>query len=91
MDWVESKKVIVEEGLDELGLNDAPSGVGLSLKEYPCLNHKYAKRRGPPFFSFALKYHHSIHRPLFVTGLSIDELLYRYITLIRRCVFVIGI
>jgi hypothetical protein len=44
MDWVESKKVIVEEGLDELGLNDAPSGVGLSLKEYPCLNHKYFVR-----------------------------------------------
>lgn len=40
---------MVEEGLDELGLNDASSGVGFSLKTYPCLDLTL-NDVAPPFF-----------------------------------------
>jgi hypothetical protein len=51
---------MVEEGLDELGLNDASSGVGFSLKTYPCLDLTL-NDVAPPLFSFAVKYY-SCHR-----------------------------
>jgi hypothetical protein len=53
---------MVEEGLDELGLNDASSGVGFSLKTYPCLD--LTLNAVAPLFSFAVKYcscHRFVH------------------------------